>query len=218
GAFEPGRQRAVPGRAGGEPEQREPGRQRPGRPQPAAAAPPAAKPQGQQGQQQRRWRQRGQARAGERAEHEAGGDGLPEGGPWRRIEAWTFHGRPAGDRSGPRWLPARSGCHRRGRRPRVGIVRTPRGAYHPWPLLRASNEMPSAPPDLAALIRARLPEPVHALVPPPCLLDMQGEVVEYEDGRALTMRFPVLPRYRNPLGNMQGGFIVAALDNTIGPF
>ena len=78
--------------------------------------------------------------------------------------------------------------------------------------------MPSAPPDLAALIRARLPEPVHALVPPPCLLDMQGEVVEYEDGRALTMRFPVLPRYRNPLGNMQGGFIVAALDNTIGPF
>ena len=32
------------------------------------------------------------------------------------------------------------------------------------------------------------------------------------------MRFPVLPRYRNPLGNMQGGFVVAALDNTIGPF
>jgi acyl-coenzyme A thioesterase PaaI-like protein len=32
------------------------------------------------------------------------------------------------------------------------------------------------------------------------------------------MRFPVLPRYAIPLGHMQGGYIVAALDNTLGPF
>ena len=72
--------------------------------------------------------------------------------------------------------------------------------------------------DIDALIRARAPEAVKALIPPPCLLDMQGEFVEYEEGVRLAMRFPVLPRYRNPMGHMQGGFIVAALDNTLGPF
>ncbi|WP_202840774.1 PaaI family thioesterase [Luteimonas saliphila] len=78
--------------------------------------------------------------------------------------------------------------------------------------------MSAGPPDLSALIRDRLPPALRGLVPPPCLLEMQGECVGYEEGRRLCMRFPVLPRYRNPLGNMQGGFIVAALDNTIGPF
>ena len=72
--------------------------------------------------------------------------------------------------------------------------------------------------DLDALIRARMPPSPQALIPPPCLVDMQGELVDYEDGVRLRMRFPVLARYRNPLGNMQGGFVVAALDNTIGPF
>lgn len=78
--------------------------------------------------------------------------------------------------------------------------------------------MPASPPDIEALIRAAVPRAMRAPVPPPCLLDMQGECLEYEEGRRLRMRFPVLERYRNPLGNMQGGFIVAALDNTIGPF
>lgn len=55
-------------------------------------------------------------------------------------------------------------------------------------------------------------------IPPPCLLDMQGELLEYEEGVSLSVRFPVLPRYANPLGHMQGGYIVAALDNTLGPF
>ncbi|MCW5580258.1 MAG: PaaI family thioesterase [Luteimonas sp.] len=72
--------------------------------------------------------------------------------------------------------------------------------------------------DLNALIRARLPASLHGMIPPPCLVDMQGECLGYEDGVRLCMRFPVLARYRNPLGNMQGGFVVAALDNTIGPF
>lgn len=72
--------------------------------------------------------------------------------------------------------------------------------------------------DIDALIRAKAPDAVKPLIPPPCLLDMQGEFVEYAEGQRLTMRFPVLPRYRNPMGHMQGGFIVAALDNTLGPF
>jgi len=54
--------------------------------------------------------------------------------------------------------------------------------------------------------------------PPACLLDMQGEPLEYEEGVFLSLCFPVLPRHANPLGHMQGGYIVAALDNTLGPF
>ena len=48
---------------------------------------------------------------------------------------------------------------------------------------------------------------------PPCLLDMEGELLEYEEGVSLTVRFLVLPRYANPLGYMQGGYVVAVLDN-----
>lgn len=78
--------------------------------------------------------------------------------------------------------------------------------------------MPLSGPEIDALIRAMAPEAMKALIPPPCLTDMQGEFLEYEEGVRLKLRFPVLPRYRNPMGNMQGGFIVAALDNTLGPF
>lgn len=72
--------------------------------------------------------------------------------------------------------------------------------------------------DINALLRSRLPAGAALQIPPPCLLDMQGEVVEYVEGQSLSVRFPVLPRYRNPMGHMQGGFIVAALDNSLGPF
>lgn len=72
--------------------------------------------------------------------------------------------------------------------------------------------------DINALLRARLPTGVPLQIPPPCLTDMQGEPVAYVEGESLAMRFPVLARYQNPIGHMQGGFIVAALDNTLGPF
>lgn len=62
------------------------------------------------------------------------------------------------------------------------------------------------------------PAGMNLQIPPPCLIDMQGEPLEYEENASLTVRFPVLPRYANPLGHMQGGYIVAALDNTLGPF
>lgn len=68
------------------------------------------------------------------------------------------------------------------------------------------------------LLRARLPTGVPLRLPPPCLIEMEGEPVDFEDGASLTMRFPVLERWQNPLGYMQGGFIAAALDNTLGPF
>lgn len=73
-------------------------------------------------------------------------------------------------------------------------------------------------PDINALLQSKFPAGLGLMIPPPCLLDMQGEFVEYVEGRSLSVRFPVLPRYRNPIGHMQGGFIVAALDNTLGPF
>lgn len=78
--------------------------------------------------------------------------------------------------------------------------------------------MSAATFDINALLRASLPADSRLQIPPPCLIDMQGEFVEYEQNVSLTVRFPVLPRYQNPLGHMQGGFIVAALDNTLGPF
>lgn len=72
--------------------------------------------------------------------------------------------------------------------------------------------------DINALLLAQLPAGAPLQIPPPCLIDMQGEPMEYVEGQSLAMRFPVLARYQNPIGYMQGGFIVAALDNTLGPF
>ncbi|MGH8060530.1 MAG: PaaI family thioesterase [Pseudoxanthomonas sp.] len=67
-------------------------------------------------------------------------------------------------------------------------------------------------------LQSMAPKGMGLQIPPACLLDMQGEPLKYEEGVSLAVRFPVLPRYANPLGHMQGGYIVAALDNTLGPF
>ena len=67
-------------------------------------------------------------------------------------------------------------------------------------------------------LQSAAPAGIALQIPPPCLVDMQGEPLEYDEGASLSVRFPVLARYANPLGHMQGGFIVAALDNTMGPF
>ena len=56
------------------------------------------------------------------------------------------------------------------------------------------------------------------LIPPPVFVTMQGEVMEFElDSSTLTIRFPVLDKYLNPYGYMQGGVVAAAVDNTLGP-
>lgn len=54
--------------------------------------------------------------------------------------------------------------------------------------------------------------------PPPSFTSMDGEVFDFrlEEGW-LRNRFPILPTQLNPYGLMQGGFIAAAIDNTIGP-
>ncbi len=55
-------------------------------------------------------------------------------------------------------------------------------------------------------------------IPPPVFVDMQGEFVHFdaEEGCIVT-RFPILERYCNPYGTMQGGMLAAAIDNTLGP-
>jgi acyl-coenzyme A thioesterase PaaI-like protein len=54
--------------------------------------------------------------------------------------------------------------------------------------------------------------------PPPIFSVMEGEFLVLDlDAGFLSVRFPVLERYLNPYGTMQGGMIAAAVDNTLGP-
>jgi len=54
-------------------------------------------------------------------------------------------------------------------------------------------------------------------LPPKVFDDMDGEFIEYIEGESLTARFPNKERYMNPFCCMQGGIIVAAIDNTVSP-
>ena len=73
--------------------------------------------------------------------------------------------------------------------------------------------------ELLAQMRANASDPDGATLelPPKVFVDMGGAFVAFEEGRALTARFPNLPRHQNPMGFMQGGIIAAVIDNTIGP-
>ncbi|EES92066.1 PaaI family thioesterase [Clostridium botulinum] len=51
-----------------------------------------------------------------------------------------------------------------------------------------------------------------------CINIMKPKVLEYKKGESLTLVFPVLEKYLNPLKSMQGGFITAAFDNAFGIF
>lgn len=55
-------------------------------------------------------------------------------------------------------------------------------------------------------------------IPPPVFIAMRGEVLEFDIDRGyLKIKYPVLNEHLNPFGNMQGGMIAAAIDNTLGP-
>jgi uncharacterized protein (TIGR00369 family) len=70
---------------------------------------------------------------------------------------------------------------------------------------------------LNRILRARASTGVLK-IPPPCFDEMKGEYTAFEEQeRTLVARFPVESRYQNPLGHMQGGFLAAAIDNTVGP-
>ena len=47
---------------------------------------------------------------------------------------------------------------------------------------------------------------------------MKCEIIEYNrDDSSLTIKVPVLEDWQNPFGTMQGGLIVGAIDNAVGP-
>ncbi len=65
--------------------------------------------------------------------------------------------------------------------------------------------------------RIKAPPGVKLELPPPAFVEFQGEFVEYENRRSLRCRFPVMGKHLNPVGRLQGGFLAAAIDNTMGP-
>lgn len=54
-------------------------------------------------------------------------------------------------------------------------------------------------------------------IPPKIFVEMGADVLVFEPGQRAVVRFPVQARWENPIGTMQGGMIVAAMDNAIGP-
>ncbi len=69
--------------------------------------------------------------------------------------------------------------------------------------------------NLLEKVASTLPPEIE--VPPKVFIDMGAEIVDFEEGHSLCVRFPVRERYQNPFGFMQGGMVAAAIDNTIGP-
>ena len=62
-----------------------------------------------------------------------------------------------------------------------------------------------------------MPYETNMELPPKIFIDMQGEFIEFVENIKLVARFPNMERYMNPFGFMQGGILVAAMDNTISP-
>lgn len=54
-------------------------------------------------------------------------------------------------------------------------------------------------------------------LPPTSFTEMRAEVVAYEEGQSLSVRFPFDSRFTNPMGVFQGGMLCTAADNVFGP-
>ncbi|TGK43902.1 PaaI family thioesterase [Leptospira andrefontaineae] len=54
-------------------------------------------------------------------------------------------------------------------------------------------------------------------VPPPAFKELSGEFVSYVRKKEMVCSFYIEPRFSNPMGVFQGGFLAAAFDNTFGP-
>lgn len=71
---------------------------------------------------------------------------------------------------------------------------------------------------LAQLAEAARQAPVPLEIPPRVFHFLGGHFTAFDPvAQSLTARFPVRAEYRNPIGFMQGGMLVAAIDNTMGP-
>jgi acyl-coenzyme A thioesterase PaaI-like protein len=69
------------------------------------------------------------------------------------------------------------------------------------------------------ILRERLGDRLESfLIPPPVFRAMQGEFVSMDlEAGSLKAKFPILKKYLNPYGVVQGGMVAAAVDNTLGP-
>ncbi len=55
-------------------------------------------------------------------------------------------------------------------------------------------------------------------LPPPSFEIMQCEIVSFDsDEKSMVVKMPVLKAFSNPYGTMQGGMIMGAIDNSLGP-
>ncbi len=77
----------------------------------------------------------------------------------------------------------------------------------------------SEPIDLIELYSEVLGDTIEQFeLPPPSFTVMQGELIEFNDvKKSLTTKMPVLKSWLNPYGTMQGGMVLAAIDNAVGP-
>ncbi len=77
----------------------------------------------------------------------------------------------------------------------------------------------SEPIDLIELYSEVLGDTIEQFeLPPPSFTVMQGEIIEFDDvKKSLTTKMPVLKSWLNPYGTMQGGMVLAAIDNAVGP-
>jgi uncharacterized protein (TIGR00369 family) len=54
--------------------------------------------------------------------------------------------------------------------------------------------------------------------PPPCAKTLGNEIVHVDSERGtIEIKFEAKPEFLNPAGNVQGGFLAAMLDDTMGP-
>ncbi|UTA48631.1 PaaI family thioesterase [Simiduia sp. 21SJ11W-1] len=71
--------------------------------------------------------------------------------------------------------------------------------------------------EILGLLQQRFPG-APLTFPPQCFVTMGGEFLEFDErAKRLRVRFPVKAEFQNPMGYMQGGLIVGAIDNTVGP-
>ncbi len=73
--------------------------------------------------------------------------------------------------------------------------------------------------DIKELFSSVLGDAFHEYeLPPPSFTIMQCEIIAFDkEKETLTTKIPVLKEWLNPYSTMQGGMIIAAIDNALGP-
>ena len=73
--------------------------------------------------------------------------------------------------------------------------------------------------DVLELFSEALGEKVNEFnLPPPSFEVMKCEIMEFHaEKKFIIVKMPILENWLNPYGTMQGGLIVAAIDNAVGP-